>query len=558
MRVIAWLSLVVMIGSFLCRPLADPDLWWHITVGKWIVAHKDVPHVDYWNLFGAGNPWRAYSWSNEVVYALVDTWYKHTGLAWLQLLLGLALALTIMWVFGVLAGDYFLGSAVGIVATVACKSHFSLRPQTLIWILFTLVILCAELSNRHGAKKRYLLALFALGCAWANTHISAIFGVVCVALWPLTGGLTRQLAYRIGLLVAFFVAGTFISPYLGGEWLTLLSKSDHMFSFRSLDEFKLANLNQVPTLCLLFQVVALGILSYYSRQLPALGGMLVAAIMIAVGTLAVKFIPFACIAVGALTAVWLRSAAINRVDTASNGLLNGLLLLKRFFASRDAQTLGACAFFVGCIGWVNIAKATRQPVNYSATPKYAVDFMEAHSLQHPVLSDFMSGGYLQYRWSSPAGEPRHLVPLDGRTNVNRRDVWESYMHAFRGSEKWRDYLAKVNPQTIIWRQGSPLVPLLLEAPEWCRVFESGKRVDSFAVFIKREEFERRQGEFTSSDCQAEEDGLAADKAPESPKSEKPVCKDLCGDGVCQEIVCMAVGCPCPESPSQCPADCKQG
>jgi hypothetical protein len=35
------------------------------------------------------------------------------------------------------------------------------------------------------------------------------------------------------------------------------------------------------------------------------------------------------------------------------------------------------------------------------------------------------------------------------------------------------------------------------------------------------------------------------------------CKDLCGDGRCAEIVCMAVGCPCPESPSTCPSDCKE-
>ncbi|MEM7818294.1 MAG: DUF333 domain-containing protein, partial [Candidatus Aenigmatarchaeota archaeon] len=34
-----------------------------------------------------------------------------------------------------------------------------------------------------------------------------------------------------------------------------------------------------------------------------------------------------------------------------------------------------------------------------------------------------------------------------------------------------------------------------------------------------------------------------------------VCRDLCGDGICQEIVCMAVGCPCSESPETCPQDC---
>ena len=34
------------------------------------------------------------------------------------------------------------------------------------------------------------------------------------------------------------------------------------------------------------------------------------------------------------------------------------------------------------------------------------------------------------------------------------------------------------------------------------------------------------------------------------------CKNLCGDGICQEIVCMAIGCPCPETPQNCPQDCK--
>ncbi|MBU5557973.1 MAG: hypothetical protein KQA33_02800 [Candidatus Aenigmarchaeota archaeon] len=35
------------------------------------------------------------------------------------------------------------------------------------------------------------------------------------------------------------------------------------------------------------------------------------------------------------------------------------------------------------------------------------------------------------------------------------------------------------------------------------------------------------------------------------------CKNLCGDGVCQEIVCLAEGCPCPETSKSCPQDCSQ-
>lgn len=34
------------------------------------------------------------------------------------------------------------------------------------------------------------------------------------------------------------------------------------------------------------------------------------------------------------------------------------------------------------------------------------------------------------------------------------------------------------------------------------------------------------------------------------------CKDECGNGSCEEMVCMAVGCPCAETPQSCPQDCK--
>ena len=40
-------------------------------------------------------------------------------------------------------------------------------------------------------------------------------------------------------------------------------------------------------------------------------------------------------------------------------------------------------------------------------------------------------------------------------------------------------------------------------------------------------------------------------------SPEKTCKDLCGDGICQEIVCMAGGCPCAETTRSCPEDCKK-
>jgi predicted oxidoreductase (fatty acid repression mutant protein) len=37
--------------------------------------------------------------------------------------------------------------------------------------------------------------------------------------------------------------------------------------------------------------------------------------------------------------------------------------------------------------------------------------------------------------------------------------------------------------------------------------------------------------------------------------QEPICEDMCGDGVCQSIVCLGSGCPCAETVQNCPQDC---
>jgi hypothetical protein len=37
--------------------------------------------------------------------------------------------------------------------------------------------------------------------------------------------------------------------------------------------------------------------------------------------------------------------------------------------------------------------------------------------------------------------------------------------------------------------------------------------------------------------------------------ETKICVDRCGDGICQEVVCLGSGCPCAETVASCPQDC---
>ena len=49
--------------------------------------------------------------------------------------------------------------------------------------------------------------------------------------------------------------------------------------------------------------------------------------------------------------------------------------------------------------------------------------------------------------------------------------------------------------------------------------------------------------------------VASTTLPNPSGSTTPACRDLCGDGTCQQFICLAANCPCHETATNCPADC---
>lgn len=499
-RVLLWVSLAVLVGTYICLPVADPDLWWHITVGKWIIAHKQVPRVDYWNMFSTDQVWRAYSWSNEIVLAFVDAHWGARGLSVAQLLLGISLVVCLQYVCGRVARDNYIGALVGTYMAVACYNNFTLRPQVLVWMFFALALLLADEVSEKGVTRKRLAMLALVGCLWANTHLTAALGLVAVFLWTIQESHAQVSLKRAILASGAFFLGTLITPYLGGEWITFFVKGTHPLKYQSISEFQPATILQFSSVFVLLLVFLLLVVSYTTRALPTLGRGILASVMLLAGFTAVKFLPFSAISWAMLFAVWWRQSGASHRTRVFDNFAEGLLLSKEKLWGLSAQTGGAIVFLVVAISTVNIAHLIRAPLNTSLIPKAAVDFIEDHNLPHPLLNEFSTGGYLMYRFSDASGIPSHKVAIDGRTNVNPESVWDMYRASFGGRSTWHEFIDKVGAQTIVWRQGSPMTTILLVSPEWCRVFSSGAGDEDHAVFIRADLFAARAGELSSTDC----------------------------------------------------------
>lgn len=501
MKQLLWIALAIFAGAYICNPVGDPDLWWHITVGRWIIAHGEVPSVDLWNLFSAGAPWRAYSWSVEVLFAAVERMGGGWGLAALQLAFALALSLTLFYSLSRLARDSFMGAILGMYTTVACFNHFTLRPQSLVWIMFALAIVAADVVADRGASRKALAALVALGCVWANTHLTAILGLGAVFLWSVQDSQHRFQLRRASAAAGCFFAGTLLTPYFGGEWLTFFSKGGHPLQYNVIAEFQPATILQYSTVFVVLMGAILIAAFQGERAAPPPSRMILGAGMTLAGLTAVKFLPFASIALGAMCAAWWRQSGHQPQPKGGDHLAEGLRQMRRGVLSLDPKTVNALTIFVVGMASMHAAPLFKRPINRDLIPESTVDFIEQAGLSHPILNEFGTGGYLMYRFSDRlTGEPGYKVAIDGRTNVNPPEVWELYRASFMGRANWDDYIKKVGPETVLWRQGSPMTSLLLLSPEWCRVYASGSDDESFVVFIKRSEFDRRRGSLSSIDC----------------------------------------------------------
>ena len=477
MKNLLWIAFTLLVGTYLCGPILDPDLWWHITAGRWILAHGQIPEVDYWSHFWVGKPWRAYSWSNEIVYAWIDKHYAIQGLLVLQLVLGILIAFALALSLSVIAGDYFFGALLG--AFVACGtiSHFTLRPQSLIWILLVALLAVADQISKHGLSRARGLAIVLLMSVWANSHITSILGMIALGLWIYAPG-KGSLAFKATMLA---LLGTLITPYFGGEWLTFFSKTGHPFDHRSIAEFGSSTIMQFPTAFLLIAAAFVAAFWHHRPRMVEPTRLLLGAGFAFAGLAVVKFMPFALIVLAAIAASYWARSETQRLQLGN--LAEAFERLKNLIAKVPTEGL---TFIFLCLVVVNIVQCWRDPLDYQITPVEAADFIEKNALPNPVMNSFGQGGYLMYRWSDAEGNPKQLVTLDGRTNTIPQDVWRKFSDSFDGKKNWKEFIDLINPATILWRSDSPLISVLLATGNWKEVFRSGNDNFGHVVLVSRE------------------------------------------------------------------------
>jgi hypothetical protein len=166
----AWayaLALVV-----LAFPFFNPDVFWHLSAGRWIWEHLAVPRAEAFSFTHAGEPWIDFEWLTQAL------WYAVVRVAGLWGLWALKIALLVaaFWSVDGLLRDKgaspLARACAAAVWSAAALGIADVRPD-----LASLVFFCWILRRLEAGRASFLFG-FALFALWGNLHAGFPFAFV--------------------------------------------------------------------------------------------------------------------------------------------------------------------------------------------------------------------------------------------------------------------------------------------------------------------------------------------------------------------------------------------
>ena len=178
-------GVILLLGllAMTARPATDPDLWWHLRTGEWIVETGHVPHLDPFSFTRAGQPWVAHEWLSELIF--YELW-KHGGAAALTILSAIVTTAGFMFLYFRCPGKRHWAAAATVLGALASAPSWGVRPQMFTFTLASLLLWLIDRGEKRPALLFWIPPLFLL---WLNLH--AGFALALALL----------VAYGIGLIL---------------------------------------------------------------------------------------------------------------------------------------------------------------------------------------------------------------------------------------------------------------------------------------------------------------------------------------------------------------------
>src|SRR5271169_4753148 len=160
----------LLAGTLSDRPLADPDIGWHIRTGELMQATHAIPRTDPFSSTMHGQVWFAWEWLYDLALGIL---YRAGGLNGVVWLCAVIVAATFTMLLSQLlkrGTGLLLAIVLMLLAEAAAMIHLFARPHIMSWLL-VLGWFAALERWEQGRAPRWLPWFFPLSTLlWVNLH----------------------------------------------------------------------------------------------------------------------------------------------------------------------------------------------------------------------------------------------------------------------------------------------------------------------------------------------------------------------------------------------------
>lgn len=470
-RALMW-ALVYSIPAFQAMlPVEDPDLWWHLRTGLWMVEHGHVPMEDPFSSYGMGKTWIAYSWLFELIVYVLYTRLGLLGIVLFTLVMSLLIAFTVHMLVRKAKFPFAVEITLMAFALGSMKPVISPRSWLFSILFFALELLILFHVRRSG-KSLVLWVLPPLFALWANLHLQFIYGLAAMAFFIAEVLGNRFLAPNMGerfspvaplgrlCVVAFAcVLATFATPYHYHLLRPIFEISLQTGAFSNVQELHpLFFRTPADWFVLILTLAGAYVLGWERRW---------------------QIFPLLLLAMGAMLGFRARRDAwvVVLAAVAIIGEFREMATSADWFhftKRRVAGIAGALMLFTYMIaGHREMTNQHLETVVEQLFPVKAANFIVENGYPGPLFNNFDWGGYLIWHLRTLP------VSIDNRMNVHGDQRIERSLATWSGSPGWNRDPELLKARLVVAEVRRPLVSLLRSDQRFKLVYEDS----TAAVFV---------------------------------------------------------------------------
>ena len=472
--------MLIALAAAFTSSIQDPDFWWHLRTGYWMLENHRLPSHDLYTYTVGGHAWTDHEYLTEVLMAYLNSW---GGLTLISLVFGVLTMLGFAFLYRtaqvgrrpyVIAG---LGLALG---GLAGAPIWGPRAQ-----MITFALTCLELywiASYLAGRSRSIYYLPLVVALWANLHGGFVIAFVLlgiaisaeVADWVLERNETRRVAHRrrvrtLGQVLLISLVAVLATPHGLSVYTNPIETLTSPAQRRLIIEWFSPDFHQLVIAPFLAMIV-LVLVGFAFRRPSTYQLLLTVAVLVlsleSARNIAIFVAATTPILIETWSGIWEDLSAARGWSLSSSSPPSALL---------RAVTVVALVVIAGAVLFRIGTSLGKQPADTSSNyPVAAADFLASHpEIGTRMYNQYGWGGYLANRFYP---DPNRRVFIFGEASVMGDSFLQQYQDVQTLRSNWQQILDRYQVDYVVYNRHEALTNVLEALPDkWdCSVYQDSQ------------------------------------------------------------------------------------